>query len=1044
MLKAQPLFRLASTRFANAATQMKARLEALPPGDPQRSILSREMFDADLAAAINEFYLADTYNARNAKERLLRDEFLEKSRKRFEDLAKGPLTSRTVWIAKAWMAEVLADQGKPKDALVEFTAILKEPRAEAEEGRRLVRFFQVRREYLEALTEGNLGKLTTVETQLRSWLNRYGTTQKPPAEVQAARFYLAFALQQQAISLLPKTPGAALSDTCRNKFSEAEKLYRLLGQSDHDYTDRAAKYRMFVVRRLLGEADKPVSEYVSFETAQMAALIQIAKMNDAEKLHSLAKDNEDGFDAAPFWAAAKGRLNLVRLDNEVHDRKLRVIALLERARELATEKDTPTDVVDNLLRLVYFYQLTDQPHQAAILGEHVARTIKTTGGKGALAGLMALNGYIVATSKIKGSDDPAKAEESAAAVAAARKADRERAIACAMLLNEKYPNDSSTDSARHRLALLLNEEGKPDQAFDIITKVRPGYSAFTTARQFEGYLAAILINPKDKDAVQLSDKRKVAVYRQAVGDLSRVAKPDLKATKDDVRGYVGCQLRLAFLFLSQNRADTETEKTTPGYVRALKVADDLLAVIPLFSISQDEKKQSTLDGQEFLYQAYDIRTRALYLQAKALVGDNKLDDAMKLIEEAKTEVAKPLYTPQMKKWSEGSGDGGDDEAVSKQKSLIAGLALSVDRVRRDIVLVGFKVRCIQGNPTEAGNMLSLLKAAGGGIETNQAALEFMARELAAHIPELKKEATELDAANKKPEATAKRKEAADLGAGLALLLKEFTALPELPIPTILFLGQTFYTIEDWDNAIKEFKKIKPPSEPDWDKKKIEDFAAEIRGQLTREIGLYRYAQLMIAKCLRGSAKFVDAEKMLQGAIAGYASNSADFRKELGTLYEVRAATLTDGKQAGAEWGKALKEWTTLFQYASAGVRNLKPNDPPPVVKSAKSHFADCWFEVQRVVVSANTQLVKDPTKLQEKLDKVAKDIVALETANKYNEAKTIVTPDGKKIPIKLGTELISNEVWTRYCDFFDKYPNVKESYKKQGGKFFLERPKPID
>lgn len=1045
MEKAQPLFLLASSRFAAAAKQMKAKLDALPPNDPQRVPLAREIFDADLAAAINEYNLADTFLPTSAAIKLKRDEFLEKSRRRFEDLAKGPQTSRTVWIAKAWMAEILADQGKPTEAKTEFTAILNAPRAEAEEGKRLVKFFQLRRDYLEALTEGNLPKLATVETALRSWLGRYGTTQKPPAEVIAARYYLAVALQRQGINLMPKTPGAPLSEACSRKFGEAEKLYRGLSQFDHDYTDRSAKNRMFVVRRLLGEADKPVSEYTSFESAQMAGLIQIAKMNDAEKALTTAKFDEESLDTAPFWTACRGRLNLAYLEDEVEDRKLRVIALLERARGLAKDSDPPADVTDNLLRLVYFYQTTDQPHQAAILGEHIARTIRTTGGKGALAGLMALNGYTIATSKIKGSDDPAKAEESAVAVAAARKADRERAIACARFMHEKFPNDTATDNARHRLAVLLYEEGKLDQAFDIITKVRPGYTAYMSARQFEGFLAVSLINPKDKDGPTVSQQRKLAIYRQAIGDLARLGKPGLGASKEDVRGYIGCRLRLAFLYLSQNRADEETEKTNPGFVSALAVADELVATVPSYKASQDEKQQLSLDGLEFLYQAYDLRTRALYLRAKALVADNKFDEAISVITGAQTEVSKPLFDDRMKKWAGGSGDGSDDETVSKQKSLIASLASTVDRVRRDIVMVGFKIRCIQGNPTEAGNMLNLLKAAGGGIETNQASLELMARELAAHIPELRKEAAELTAANKKPEAAAKLKEAADLGAGLALLLKEFTAIKDLPVPTILFLGQTFYTIGEWDNGINEFKKIKPPTEPDWDKKKIEDFAAEIRGKLTKEIALYRYAQLMIAKCLRGGGKYPEAEKMLQAAIAGYASSSADFRKELATLYETRAATITDpkdAKAANAQWGLALKEWTTLFQYAQAGVRGLKPESPPQVVKQVKSHFADSYFEIQRVLALANTQLVKDPGKLAEKMDAIAKSILGLETANKYNDIKMIDGPDGKKIPIKAGTELISFEVWTRYCDFLDKYPVAKESYKKQGGKFFLERPKP--
>ncbi|MCE9567877.1 MAG: hypothetical protein K8U57_38245 [Planctomycetes bacterium] len=1031
--KARPLFLNASTRFAAAATQMKAKLDALPPNDPQRATLSRQMFDADLSAALNEYYLSDTFVLTNAKDQLARDNYLEKARKRFEDLAKGPPTSRTVWIGKAWMAEVLADQAKHPDALAEFNAILKEPRLEAEEGKRLVRFFQIRRAYLDAILTNETAKLTAVEQQLRGWVSRYGNSQKPPPEVIAARYYLAFVLQREGMIAIQKlAPGAKLPDGARNHFDEAEKRYRSLSQFDHDYTDRSAKNRMYVVRRLLGEADKPLSEYPTFETAQMAALIQMAKMNDADKALDGAQVEED--DAAPFWIGTKQKANIMLLEAEVKDRKGHVIALLERARELATERDPPADVTDNLLRLVYFYQTNDMPHQAAVLGEHIARTVKSTGGKAATAGLMALNGYTIASAKIKSDPgtDPDKQEAIAAAVAAARKADRERAIVVAQFLDEKFPNDSATDNARHRLAFLLRDDGKLDQAFQILTKIRPGYSNLLAARQFEGSVASGLINPRDKDAIVLSKERKLAVFRQAVGDLSRVNKPALSASKEDVQGYVGCRLRLAFLYLTQSRADEETEKKTPGYDSALAVADDLIAAIPTFSVCQKDGKP-TLDGLELTHQAIDLRTRSLYLRAKTLVDDKKFDEAGGIITTATADVSKPLYDEAMKKWDNTPGDAGDPEPVALRKRNVAALAAGIDRIRRDIVMVGFKLRCVQGNKDEAEKMLDLLKKAGGGIETNQSALEFMARELAAQISELKK--------------VNKVKEAADLGAGLNLLLKEFTAIKDLPIPTILFLGTTFYQISEFKNAMAEFRKIKPPSVADWDKKKLEDFPQEVRGQISKEIGTYRFAQLYIIKSLIGLADYGEAEKMLHVAIGdsakpGYASGSLDFRKELAKLYELKAAAITTPKEANAEWGKALKEWTTLFQYAQAGIKQLKPDSSPEAVKAAKSHFYDAYFEIQRVVATANTQLIKDPAKATTSAETIGKKVFDLENLHKFNEIKMVPGAGGKPVPVKAGTELINSEVWNRYCDFLDKYPAIKKGYKDAGGKFFNERPAP--
>ncbi|VTU02547.1 unnamed protein product [Gemmataceae bacterium] len=1040
MAKARPLFLLASKRFAEAATKMKARLDSLPATDPARAALTRETFDADLAAAINEYYLSETSLTTGASGVVERDKFLEASRKKFEDLAKGPPTSRTVWIARAWMAEVLADQAKPNDAKTEFAAILAAPRAEAEEGKRLARFFQIRREYLDALGENNPTKLGAVEQQLKSWLFRYGNTQKPPAEVIAARYYLAFALQRQGTITILKNPGGKLPDSVKTQFEAAEKLYRGLSQSDHDYTDRSAKNRMFVVRRLLGEADKPASEYANFEAAQMAALIQMAKLNDMEKVLAGAAELREAAEDMPFWAGLRALGNVRRIEDDARDRKVRVVALLERARELATERDNPADVTDNLIRLVYFYTNSDMPHQAAVLGEHIARTSKTTGGKAALVGLEALNGFLLAMkmtardAQRRLAEDPSRADEINAAAAAATKSDRERAIVVARLLDQKFPNDSATDSARHHLAFLLRDEGKLDQAFQAVTKIRSGYSALLAARQFEGALASALINPKEKEG-ELPKEKKKAIYRQAITDLSKVAKPSPTASKEDVQGWVACRLRLAFLYLTQNRADDETEKTAPGYDRALGVADELVAAIPAFSACQDKDKKLTTDGMEFSFQANDLHTRAMYLRAKSLVDDGKFDDAAGIVSAALGETSKPLFDDQMRGWSGGTGDPGDSDTVAKQKAQIAGLAQNIDKVRRDIVMIGFKVRCLQGKKDQAAKMLEALKAAGGGVEFNRQVLMDTAEELSAKLLALKREN--------------KAKEAGDLGGGLALLLSEFTSVKELSPPTLLFLGDTLSTIGEWGKAVEAFGKVQPPSVdgkviPGWAQLKPEAVPAENRAQFSKDVATYRNAQLGMAKAYRGWAKFPEAEKLLKDAIGtndkqGYAFGRLDFRKELAILYETKAAMLT-GAAAADEWGKARKGWDTLFNITQAWVDKLTPAMPPEDVKKYKNFWFDAHFQKQRHRVAMKQALSGDAAALDVMYDDVGSQIFRLEEQNRFSEIKQVPNAEGKMIPVKTGAEIISPEVWTRYCDLLEKHPKLKAAYQKAGGKFFLDRP----
>src|SRR5205823_5468834 len=91
--KSRPLFLFASKRFAEAAKQMKARLEDKSLDPLTRQALAREAFDADLASAVNQFHLADTFVVGGARETVERDKFLDDARDKFAALAKGPPTS---------------------------------------------------------------------------------------------------------------------------------------------------------------------------------------------------------------------------------------------------------------------------------------------------------------------------------------------------------------------------------------------------------------------------------------------------------------------------------------------------------------------------------------------------------------------------------------------------------------------------------------------------------------------------------------------------------------------------------------------------------------------------------------------------------------------------------------------------------------------------------------------------------------------------------------------------------------------------------------
>jgi hypothetical protein len=1029
---ARPLFLHASKLFSDAAQQIKAKLvdPALDPG--LRGTLTREAFEADLAAAMNQYNLFSTFLGTDAPSIIERGNYLDKAREAFAALAKGPTTNRTVWIAKAWMAETLMEQSKLTDADTEFKAILAVNMVEAEEGKRVVRFLQIRRAYFNALSVRTLPVIQASEKEIRGWLARYGGSSKPTPEAIALRFYLAYCLQLQADAAVvrPKDKGPiVVGPASRRQFEEAEKIYRVLSQTDNDYTTRASKNRMYVVRMMLGEAEKPANEYTTFETAQMAALIQSAKLTDAEKLLPQLMDAvlirvKDQSVLNAIGAEGKKR----KVEAEIKHRKIQILALLERARELAGDKDSPGDVTDNLLRLVYFYQINNQPHQAAVLGEYIAKTIKSTGGKGASAGLLGLVGYLNASARIK--VDPANTDTAVVEAAeAARKSDRDRALALARYLDEKFPNDTATDAARHQLASMLLMDKKLSEAFDIIVKIRPGYSQIAKVRLLEGYITAQIIATPSKE---LPQGGKSNIFLRAIADLNRVAKPAPSATEDEVRDYFSVRARLGSLYLLQSRAESkQADAAGPGYEKALAVADEMVAIIPTFDCFKDkESGKLTPAGLEMDYLALDLHTRAIYLRGKTFVDAKEpdLEKAAKAIEPVIAEIAKtgPVCDANMKQWL------GDE---NPQKVKVAGLAQAIDKVRRDIVMLGFKLRVRQGKPADATAMLEMLVKAGGTIEDSQPTLESMARELAIQIGVMKK--------------AGQANEAKAMGEGLAILLKRLGDIANLSSASILFLGQTLYLVDQYEEALKEFAKIPVPvppqlaaasiNPPKGGNKDLNWWEIDInklpnnpdKKKFQEQIRDYRIAQLFTGKCLTGLKKFPEGEKLFTAAIGtgdkqGYAYFSPEYRRELALLYEAKGATMTELKLANTEWGKALKEWTTLFNFAKNELSRLK--DPSPdKEREVKSHFFNSYYEIQRCIILANIQLQKG-AKLSETFTKCGKQIADLENSNKLSEME------------KKGTGIITPEVWNHYCDLLDKYPELKNGYKAAGGKFFLERP----
>jgi hypothetical protein len=967
---ARPLFEAASGQFQSAAARIDAQLQ-VPNLDPQvRRALTQAKYDAQLAAGVNQMALADTYLHATAREKTDRANRIDKARELFAALAQDPGTpARVAWVARAWMAECEFEKDNNKVAQDEFDRILRAPYTDAEDGKRMVKFFQLRRK----IGEADLNSLPALEREARAWLSQYGSNRRAQAEAVAVKFYLAQILQAQAIGPAPKVPPKTPpvpTGLARARFVEAERLYRQISQTDNEYAFRASKQRMLVVRRLLGEADKPPAAYKTFEEAQMASLIQMSKLMDEER----------AADADP---------------QKLKDRRLGIIALLERARELGTDKDSPADVAEVLLRLIYYYQATDQPYRAAVLGEHVARQPRAAGGKGAVAGVLGLTGYTAASTHLKVTD--------ASEVEAARRADRERAVRLARYLDEKYPNDTATDRARHRLAGLLYEDGKPVEAYDALLKVRPGYEFIGNARLFEGAVAAQLLSAKDSP---LPDDRKRDVFRRATADLDKLPKPLTEAGEDDVRTYLSARVRLALLYLLQPRVDPEEEKAEPGYVKARKVAEDALAQVPTFeALVQGGTKTTNIDGWELTLLAEDARTRAVFLEGQALFLQDRYDEVFAVVGKVLAEMnAHGTLLDATRKLPVK-----EEEADTKARA--EKVAEGADKIRRDLVVLALKVRARQGQADLGAELLDLLKKVGGSIEANVATLQQLTGEMAGQIAALRR--------------AGKADEAKALTEGFARLLDKVSAEPNLAPSVHLFLGQALMVVGEYGRAVESLRKIPAPADPAL----LAKPTAELEDDQRQTVLLYRRAALELARALRGDKKYDEAAALLKDAM-GTAENqkwafaSLDFRKESAYLAEARGAEQADPKAATAHWGEAVKEWTTQVTIA----RNRLSKEPPKdangntdnaTVQRYKNAFFDAFFEYNRCILRANMQLRKGNPKLQATFDDIGKKFVEIERSGGPD-----MYPDVKAL----------------YADLLDDVPELKKAYQEAGGKLFLEKP----
>ncbi len=631
--RAGPVFEDAAKRFQSAAAAFAQSRDDGGLTAAEKRQADADVFQARLDEADNQFQLAQTYPREGTDNVPARMKALDTARVLFDALAKQDPSQPLCWVARAWVGECDRAKGNAKEAQVTFDAVkaaaAKNPAAAA--GARTARFFEAKAEYEKALsaTADRGNALRRAQAGLEQWLADAGKAGRPTPETFAARYYIAYAKDQQARALVrldPKTMQPVVPDAARDLFRAAERDYRRAADPANDYTTRAGENRSQVIRLLVGDPDRAdPATMTDYDLVLMTAQVQLARA---------ARADDTAARRGPGSKAAR---------------------LFERLGELPSPPGGTRDAADAAVGRVYALLLADRPFEAAVLGDHLAHTLRAPAA--GRAGVYAVQAYRQA-----GED----------ADAAARAADLGRAADVARYLDGTYPNDPNTDAVRIGVAQQFVQAGRAKEGFDLAGRVPATSPRAASAR---------LVQAAAVSALPAGERGPAA--RRTAADLLAVPAAPPSAIAADARASLGVGVQVAEMDLLTD---------PPDLAAAEKAAAAVLSRVAAY------KELPPDDIKEWGLRADFVRLRAVYGQALTQFQAGKFADAAGRLAAELAAVAGPAA-------------GGTDPATP-----LGAAAKRVDDFRRDrLVGLALQARIREGKVDQIGPLLEALQRLGGSL-----------------------------------------------------------------------------------------------------------------------------------------------------------------------------------------------------------------------------------------------------------------------------------------------------------------------------------------
>jgi hypothetical protein len=637
--KSRELLATAGVQLKRAAAELDRQIAAAKTTTPDeiaaKKKLEAERHRADLSMALNQFDQGQTYIFSSATDAELqaRGQYFAAAEKAFDQLSTGDVNDPVTWLAVAWSGRCITELGLPaKKALDLYDRIRSAgTNPAATDAKRLAGYFRLLalRESSEPMENGT----ATIINEGRTWLAQYPGFAKTP-EGYGVRYVLAQTFAARAKER--KVQSEKIAD-----LEQARQMLREIEGTENDFTDRAKRLKINVIA-LQGGFTRPVAELKNFDDCLVRAQFEVMEM---------------GEDARTL----KGE----ELEKK---RKQRVETVLEALRRgLALPDGKKSTLETNNARAMYsFYALNSGKYQEAIrAGEEFARS-DPKAAAAAMSAMYALEAYTLLLAE----------RERAFATPEELKEDREKMLALARYMEERWPTELAGDLARHQIALLMLRDKEPNYAEAVrkLEGLNPTYPSYALA-QFQLAEAAF---KADKEKVEPIPGDKAGYRKHALDALDRIPEPAANAEPIANRVYLEAKVRLAReLFPAKKFAEMQ------------KMAEQLRARAATVHTDADPKKDEAVRNQ-LIYEIDSVLLYAKYGLAEAAFTAAKYQDVANVID------------PLVKDFNGG-------KLAAMRKNVPLGMALLGMALKADVQV---------GNPKNTQGVLQALQSlsAEGGAE----------------------------------------------------------------------------------------------------------------------------------------------------------------------------------------------------------------------------------------------------------------------------------------------------------------------------------------